>query len=183
MLYQSQARYLYEALFDWQPPLSLWEKSESLKNLLGDDLLSSRDAGDMEIKRVLEGWVIGKSLSMAYHGSPALVRVARAAALDGQIYHDRLIGCVEVTQALYPGRKRNVFGKPFAGFMPPASITPQEQEAYEHYREEFIRQAFLQVEARIEHKFQLYRQLDDRPSGFVTRFAPTPNHHATLSLA
>jgi hypothetical protein len=234
----SQAAYLYEALFDWQSPFSLWEKSESLKDMLGDDLLSSRDAGDMEIKRVLEGWVIGKSLSMAYHGSPALVRVARTPALDGQIYHDRLIGSVEVTQALYPGRKRNVFGKPYGGLLPPLPVAPGEQAAYESYRDEFVRQAFLQVEARIEHKFQLYRQLDyllvyvdlfdmqnprfsyfalqefyeeygddlearltlrfrtrwsskishlflldDRPTGFVTRFAPTQSHHAELSLA
>jgi len=234
----SKAHYLYEALFDWQSPLSLWETSESLKDLLGDDILSTRDAGDMEIKRVLEGWVMGKSLSMAYHGSPALVRVARTPSLDGQIYFERLIGSVEVTQALYPGRKRNVFGKPFAGFMPPAPVMAHEQSAYEQYRDEFIRQAFLLVEARIEHKFQLYRQLDyllvyvdlfdtqnprfsyfalqefyeeygddlearlalrfktrwsakishlflldDRPSGFVTRFAPTDSTHVELSLA
>lgn len=239
MLHRSpKADYLYEALFDWQSPLSLWEKSESLKDMLGDELLCTRDAGAMEIKRVLEGWVIGKALATAYHGSPCLVRVARTPALDGQIYVERSLGSVEVTQALYPGRRRNVFGKPFAGFMPPAPITPQEQAAYTQYRDEFIRQAFLQVEARIEHKFQLYRTLDyllvyvdlfdtgnprfsyfalcefyeeygddletrialtfrtrwsakighvflldDRPTGFVTRFAPNRALHAELSLA
>jgi hypothetical protein len=161
MLAQSQqALYLYESLFDWQSPLSLWEKSESLKNLLGDDLLSSRDVGDMEIKRILEGWVIGKSLTMTYHGSPCLVRVSNTPAIDGQIYRDRMLGSVEVTQALYPGRKRNVFGTANGGFPPPAPIMPHEQAAYQRYRDNFIRQAFLQVEARIEHKFQLYRQLD-----------------------
>jgi hypothetical protein len=156
----SQAAYLYEALFDWQPPLSLWEKSESLKELLGDELLSSRDVGDMEVKRILEAWVVGKSLSMTYHGSPCLVRVANVPAMDGQIYVERRMSGIEVTQALYPGRRRNVFGKPYGGFLPPAPILAHEQEAYERYRDEFIRLAFLQVEARIEHKFQLYRQLD-----------------------
>jgi hypothetical protein len=155
-----QARYLYESLFDWQSPLSLWENSESLKALLGDELLSSRDVGDMEIKRILEGWVIGKALTTTYHGSPCLVRVASTPAIDGQIYHDRLIGDVEVTQALYPGRKRNVFGRPNGGLLPPAPILPHETAAYAHYRDSFIRQAFVQVEARIEHKFQLYRRLD-----------------------
>ena len=109
---------LYHALFDWQPPLSLWETSETLKDLLGDELLASRDVGVMEIKKILEGWVIGKSLSMAYHGTPCLVRVARTPSMDGQIYHSRRVGCVEVTQALYPGRRRNVFGKRYGGFMP-----------------------------------------------------------------
>lgn len=161
MLAQSpQAHYLYEALFDWQAPLSLWEKSESLKNLLGDELLAARDVGEMEVKRILEGWVIGKSLSMMYHGSPCLVRVSRAACMDGQIYHDRTIGSLEVTQALHSARKRNVFGKAYGGFLPPAPVMRHEQEAYARYRKEFIRQAFAQVEARIEHKFQLYRQLD-----------------------
>jgi hypothetical protein len=65
-----------------------------------------------------------------------------------------------VTQALYPGRKRNVFGTPYGGFLPPAPVTAAEQTAYRQYRDEFIRQAFVQVEARIEHKFQLYRALD-----------------------
>ena len=161
MLAQSlEAHRLYDALFDWQPPLSLWENSESLKTLLGDDLLSSRDIGNMEVKSILEGWVIGKSLTMTYHGSPCLVRVANIPSLDGQIYHDHRINGVEVTQALYPGRRRNVFGKAYGGFPPPAPILPQEQSAYARYREDFIRTAFTQVEARIEHKFQLYRQLD-----------------------
>jgi hypothetical protein len=161
MLTQSrQTGILYNALFDWQPPLSLWEKSESLKNLLGDDLLTIRDTGGMEIKRILEGWVIGKALATQYHGSPCLVRVAHVPSMDGQIYHDRRIGSVEVTQALYPGRRRNVFGTPFGGQLPPAPIAQHERAAYLLYRDEFIRQAFVQVEARIEHKFQLYPQLD-----------------------
>lgn len=156
----SQAAPLYEALFDWQPPLSLWEKSESLKKILGDQLLSCRDVGRMEVKHILEGWVMGKLLTMKYHGSPALVRVARTPAMDGQMYHDRCISSVEVTQALYPGRKRNVFGQAYGGFLPPAPILPSETQAYERYRDDFIREAFSQVEARIEHKFQLYPQLD-----------------------
>jgi hypothetical protein len=161
MLAQShQARYLYESLFDWQSPLSLWEKSEALKDLLGDELLSSRDVGDMEIKRILEGWVIGKSLTMTYHGSPCLVRVASIPSIDGQIYRDRTICDVEVTQALYPGRRRNVFGRANGGLLPPSPILPHEMQVYAQYRDTFIRQAFLQIEARIEHKFQLYPRLD-----------------------
>jgi hypothetical protein len=161
MLIQSrQAHYLYNALFDWQPPLSLWERSESLKKLLGDEILTLRDAGNIEIKKILEAWVTGKSLTMAYHGERCLVRLSPVAAMDAQIYRNSQVQSVEVTQALYPGRKRNVFGKRYAGFMPFEPLAPHEQEAYEIYREGFIRQAFLQVEARIEHKFQLYKTLD-----------------------
>ncbi len=155
-----QAEDLYNALFHWQTPLSLWETSNALKNLLGDELLASRDVGRMEIKKILEGWVTGKSLTMAYHGEPCLVRVTHNPSMDGQIYREKHVQTVEVTQALYPGRKRNVFGKRYAGFMPFEPLAPYEHNAYEDYREVFIRQAFTQVEARIEHKFQLYKTLD-----------------------
>jgi hypothetical protein len=154
------AEKLYDALFDWQPPLSLWECAENLKIALGDDLLASRNVGRIEIKKVLEGWVTGKSLTMAYHGEPCLARVAPTAAMDGQIYREHRVQSVEVTQALYPGRKRNIFGAPYGGFPPPAPIASYEREAFERYRDQFIRQAFLQVEMRIEHKYQLYKELD-----------------------
>jgi hypothetical protein len=161
MLIQSQqAEYLYNALFDWQPPLSLWERSEALKKLLGDDLLTTRDAGNMEVKKILEAWVTGKSLTMAYHGESCLVRVVHTPATDAQVYRSRRVESVEVTQALYPGRKRNVFGNRCGGFMPFEPLAPHERISYEPYRDEFIRQAFLQVETRIEHKFRLYKALD-----------------------
>jgi hypothetical protein len=161
MVFRSQqAEYLYHSLFDWQSPLSLWERSESLKNLLGEERLTSRDVGIIEIKKILEAWVTGKSLTMVYHGEPCLVRIARTPSMDAQIYSNHQIESVEVTQALYPGRKRNVFGTRYGGFMPFEPLAQQERNAYETYREAFTAQAFLQVEARIEHKFQLYKSLD-----------------------
>lgn len=161
-----QAESLYDSLFDWQAPLTLWERAEKLKNILGDELLASRDVGRMDVKKILEGWVIGKTLSMAYHREwkykgPCLVRVADIACIDGQLYKGNGIKGVEVTQALFTGRRRNVFGTPYGGLMtPPAPIQPHEEAAYAKYRDSFFEQAFHQVEARIEHKFQLYASID-----------------------
>lgn len=160
-----QARSLYDALFDWQAPITLWENAEKLKNILGDESLASRDLGDMDSKRILEGWVIGKTLSMAYHREwkykgPCLVRVSDAACMDGQLYKGKGVRSIEVTQALYPGRKRNVFGTPYGGLPPQELIKPHEEDAYAAYRERFFATAFRQIEARIEHKFQLYASLD-----------------------
>lgn len=160
-----QAESLYDALFHWQAPLTLWERAEKLKSILGDELLASRDIGRMDVKRILEGWVIGKTLSMAYHREwkykgPCLVRVSDRAAIDGQLYKGKGVKGIEVTQALCPGRRRNVFGTPFGGMIPPAPITRQEEEAYLKYRDEFFDIAFRQIEARIEHKYQLYASLD-----------------------
>lgn len=154
------AESLYDALFDWQAPLSLWETTEKIKNLLGDDLLASRDVGRMEIKKILEGWVIGKTLTMLYHRQDCLVRVADIPSLDGQIYHGRKLQGVEVTQALFPGRRRNVFGTPFGGMVPPVPLQHREENEYLAYRDAFFTQAMQVIEARIEHKFQLYASLN-----------------------
>lgn len=157
-----QAESFYDALFDWQAPLSLWEKAENLKKLLGDTLLAARDVGRMDVKRILEGWVIGKTLAMVYHGSesPCLVRVSDVPAMDGQIYHERRLRGIEVTQALCPGRRRNVFGTALGGLPPPAPLQRHEEEAYRLYRDQFFAVAMRQVEERIDHKFRLYQSLD-----------------------
>jgi hypothetical protein len=160
-----QAESLYDALFDWQAPFSLWERAEKLKNILGDELLASRDVGRMDIKKILEGWVIGKTLSMTYHREwkyrgPCLVRVADIPSTDGQLYKGRGIKGIEVTQALHPTRKRNVFGTAYGGLPPQEPIKPQEEAAYLRYRDHFFAQAFHQIESRIEHKFQLYQSID-----------------------
>lgn len=155
-----QAKALYGALFHWQTPLSLWETAENLKKTLGAEALATRDAGGLEIKKILEAWVTGKTLTMAYHGQECLVRLSPVAAMDAQLYRGGKVHSVEVTQALFPGRKRNVFGTPYGGFPPPAPVKPEEMQAYETYRESFFQQAFMQVETRIEHKFQLYKALD-----------------------
>lgn len=154
-----QAEYHYDALFDWQPPLSLWEHAEKIKNILGDELLATRDVGRMDVKKILEGWVIGKTLTMAYHGEPCLVRIADIASADGQLYRERRVRTLEVTQALFPGRRRNVFGTPYGGLLPPLPISPAEEATYLRYRDQFFTQAFRQIELRIEHKFQLYPSL------------------------
>lgn len=159
-----KAEALYYALFDWQAPLSLWERSESLKKMLGDEVIVSRDAGPIEIKKILEGWVIGKLMTLTYHGRPpgeqCLVRLSAIPSADGQMYYNHSLYTLEVTQALYPGRKRTVFGKSCGGMAIPSPLKHHEQDAYITYRDGFIRQAFMQVETRIEHKFRLYKALD-----------------------
>lgn len=159
-----QAESLYDALFNWQAPLSLWETAEKIKNILGDELLASRDVGRMDVKKILEGWVIGKTLSMAYHREwkykgPCLVRVSDLQCTDGQLYRGNGVKSIEVTQALHPGRRRNVFGTPYGGLPPQRPIMPDEEAAYAAYRDHVFKQMFECIEARIEHKFQLYPML------------------------
>lgn len=160
-----QIESLYDSLFDWQAPITLWETAEKLKNMLGDEVLASRGLGRIDVKKILEGWVTGKALSMTYHREwkyrgPCLVRVADVPSTDGQLYKGRGIKGIEVTQALHPSRKRNVFGTPYGGLPPQAPIKPHEEAAYEAYREQFFALAMHQIAARIEHKFQLYASLD-----------------------